>query len=396
MTAETGNRLPNSGVALIDQTLLCEAARLLRGDEQPGDGDMPPDFAMGRDWWPTTNAERLCHLATLLDSLLLYDVLYVLPAELPPDAENLPLRQMLIKTKVVRMLDVTPLAPQIEEDFTQLVKPFSPDDQAHVNDSGNEVICDTVHRMLTVKPARSRAYRTPRALQWGAPWRARTSTRDYVRKIVFEGMVREYEGTLSHWWLDSDELRRNVLAELAKHLVAKISYFSSGAVRSGVSHLRTFVYWRVAEHAGVPLVPSWRRLPQFVVIAEHLRRSLPQQVSAAVARAHRSTVDEVVEDVQPRLPPALALFLDQLKRKDAYTVIMALRDEWKPLRVAARDLAERLAGSSSMAKRLAAKRHFQSAINQLTAHTKYRTSSRLEQAIGYAPDVLSSTLSLFR
>lgn len=54
---------------LIDQTMLCEAARLLEGTVTP-----QPDLRILGASTPDT-AERLVHLATLLDALLLYDEL---------------------------------------------------------------------------------------------------------------------------------------------------------------------------------------------------------------------------------------------------------------------------------------------------------------------------------
>jgi hypothetical protein len=80
---------PEAGDVLVDQTMICEASRLLEND---------PDlnkYTRKMPWWPPTHTERLVHLSTLLDALALHEHLYVLKAELPDYADKLSLRRSL-------------------------------------------------------------------------------------------------------------------------------------------------------------------------------------------------------------------------------------------------------------------------------------------------------------
>jgi hypothetical protein len=121
---------------LLDQTMLCEASRLLEAcpqgrefveylQEIPHSRDSK--YVLGQyglgigsgHGWPPSNAERLFNLSILLDGLALHDHLYVLQAELPPDAASLRLRQLLIEKDIVREMETAPYLPMIIEEFNQ-------------------------------------------------------------------------------------------------------------------------------------------------------------------------------------------------------------------------------------------------------------------------------------
>src|SRR2546422_1899120 len=98
--------LPND--MLLDQTMLCEASRLLEGSPQgaafadylsnlnQSSTIIDRSYYMGVERWPPSNAERLFNLSMLLDGIALHDHLYTLKAELPPDVTILRLRQLLL------------------------------------------------------------------------------------------------------------------------------------------------------------------------------------------------------------------------------------------------------------------------------------------------------------
>lgn len=63
------------------------------------------------------HSEQLFHLSTILDALLLYDQLYVLPAELPEDAPKLSLCNRLIDSGIIANLDTAPIADDVGEEL---------------------------------------------------------------------------------------------------------------------------------------------------------------------------------------------------------------------------------------------------------------------------------------
>ncbi len=135
---------------LIDQTMLCEAARLLQAPEQ----------ALDRDdhWWPPSIPERLFHLSTFLDALVLYDQLYVLPAELPPDAAQLALRNRLIDAGVVSPLDTHPIADAVSKELQEFlvgVGSFRPEVDRQKREVATE-IAQVTSRLLGSKDVNSR------------------------------------------------------------------------------------------------------------------------------------------------------------------------------------------------------------------------------------------------
>src|SRR5256885_651932 len=66
-------------------------------------------------------AERLIHLSMLLDTLLLYDHIYVLAAELPPDADNLNLRRILLDQGILRTIDTRHTAKLVATELGQFL-----------------------------------------------------------------------------------------------------------------------------------------------------------------------------------------------------------------------------------------------------------------------------------
>src|SRR3954452_2956216 len=115
---------------LLDQTMLCEASRLLAGSpvgHEYTESLQRFDLSYGvreLQWraMPLSNAERLLHLETTARALLLYERLYVVSAELPPDATALPLRQILLNFGIVEELDTTEVAQEIAFEIHSLAE----------------------------------------------------------------------------------------------------------------------------------------------------------------------------------------------------------------------------------------------------------------------------------
>ena len=390
---------------LIDQTMLCEASRLIEGvpagaefyeylgrfEKQPqlSFRQMPrtlyPHYAFGMENWPPSNAERLFHLATLLDAITLYDDVRVLKAELPPDANSLPLREFLLECGIVQHIDASSTARTISDEFREFLACVEPNrEQVYLTrEKLAEEIANVVAHSLQNTPV-------PRS-----PSETDDIFQEYpVSETVADGLIKQYEGTVSHWWLEeqSQQLTANAIATLGGYMLDKIGYFGSGAVVEGISHLRTFVYWRLSDHLGIPFFPSCRRLPHFEAMARQLTPTVHQEVFQVLARAFKATVEQVYEDCQPTalpVPPLTSLFLDKLRtQKDASACIMEIREEFRGLREALRNLQSELRGSASIRQRLDAKRQLAKVIEDLKQHYEMRNDTFIDEALAFAPDVL--------
>jgi hypothetical protein len=341
---------------------------------------------MGIRWWPPSNAERLFHLATLLDAITLYDAVYVLKAELPPDAPLLRLREFLTTSGIVVPIDTKAIAEPISAEFREFLASVTPQHSEvyPIREKLTEEIATVVSCSLQGMPV-SKSHATP-SPHFGAD--------DYDAETVADGLVKEYEGTVSHWWLElqSKRLAENSIATLGGHLLDEIGYFGSGAVVDGVSHLRTFVYWRISDHLAIPFLPSCRRSPQFEAISRQLSPTVHQEVFQVIAAAFKTTVEHAYQDGLPTaipIPPITSLFLNKMrKQKDFTACIVDIRDEFKGLREAMRRLQSELRGATTIRQRLDAKKILKELLHGLKKHYETCDDAVLDETLGYAPDVL--------
>ena len=381
--------LSDRSSVLIDQTMLCEAARLMR-DARP----WRPDYEERR--WPPSISEQLFHLSTILDALLLYDQLYVLPAELPEDAPKLSLRNRLIDSGIIANLDTAPIADDVGEELRVFLSEVG-SSRPKIDEEKEQVakeIAQIASRLLVSKEPTL----LPSIEATVSPVDNWTEYREEERQreaaIIEQGLRGQQEGTLSHSWLRESrrELQENPIATVGRHLMDKIGYFNSGAYVSGISHLRTFVYWRVSDRLGLPFFPSCRRMPQIMSFDRQLRRSLPHELFQVIAKSFKASIEDVYDDLSNEvisLPPFLALYLDKVRAgHDRIDAFFELREEFRELRSAITDLQNQLCSSQSLRARVDAKRRFNRLVTSLTRHYDLKHVFFLEEAVAFAPDIL--------
>ncbi|WP_345666252.1 hypothetical protein [Streptomyces venetus] len=181
-------------------------------------------------------------------------------------------------------------------------------------------------------------------------------------------MRSEFEGRFDHL-IVAETLQRDPLRTLGAEALRSIGYWSSGAIANGVSHLRTFIYWRTSAHLGIPFLPSIYRLPAYQLLTDHIRRTVQDRVYGIVADAFRTTVGEVYEDEEPMplyLPPALALFLDHLRTHgDIAAAVDDLRRRHRKLRRSLNALQHTLHSDSALGEARAARRRLNAALEAL-------------------------------
>lgn len=92
-----GSADPARSCALVSNTLVCEASRLLENGNQQS----------GRRYRDTSTALRLLDLFSTIEATVLYDRLCTLPARLDLVGESLELRDQLIAADVMCELDLS-------------------------------------------------------------------------------------------------------------------------------------------------------------------------------------------------------------------------------------------------------------------------------------------------
>ncbi|EGQ9247195.1 hypothetical protein ACTHGC_003640 [Vibrio parahaemolyticus] len=333
---------------------------------------------MYKKWWPTSLPDRLFNLALLLDAVVLYDELCILSAELPPDSKYLSLRNFLLNEGIVHEIDTSSLSGEVSSEIGGWLRSANFERPEHVE------LADELQEATAC---------------WLSADTNSNSEED-KRNAILRLLAGNSDGTVSHWWLEErqDELSKSLFQTLGSHVLDNVSYLGSGTVVGGVSHLRTLVYWRVAEHYKISFMPCARRLPQLDAIYGRTRANVQQQIIGAVARSFDVTLDEIRADSLheiPTMPPLLAIFLDRVREKDVMHSIISMREEFAPLRKALCILEGELAQCHSIRDRLSAQRRFKVALDGLTATYRPRTDILLEETISYAPDIVKQLSNPF-
>lgn len=377
---------------LLDQTMLCEASRLLQNcpegepfvnyfirfakDQEILSSRLYGLYECERRSWLPSNSERLFNLSLLLDGLALHNQLYVLKAELPPDAEALQLRTLLLEKGILKEIETVPYLPKIRHDFdvyfSQLPLSRRPAGLSRemtakqIKQLVDEFVGESV---LSVKALESESQKKP----------------------VLDALVSSYEGTNEHWRIGNDWLKLPFLA-LGEYMLDTIHLYSSGMV-SGISHLRTFVYWRLSEHIGIPLYPSSRRMPLLSALAENIQLHASERLYQAIADIFKEDIDMIRKDdsaIPFVPPPSLSVFLTLYRSsRDLSKAIDDFRDEFAGVRQEFSTLAEKRMKARTLQERLEFAHQLNDIVQSVKTHYRRQDRSFLAAFFAFAPDVLN-------
>ncbi|WP_405467593.1 hypothetical protein [Streptomyces canus] len=361
----------------MDQTMIADAARLLQnvpcGRAFAGylvDAGLDPVLAAPLDARilapPFMKAERLADLSALCDALLLYDKLYVLRCEVPPDAEHLVLRNALIDLGIVEEIDVAAHGAAISGELVRFLR--ATDSQVA------SPLLDDIAAIVRGSLARE---------EEPALYSRTTNMIDAFRDGI-EGV---------HLTTPGDQREVDPLTAVVRSITTDVQHLGSGSMLSAVSSMRTFVYWRLAARLGLPMYPSSRRLPSYRSITQHVDHSLREQAYGAVAEAFRTTVEEVYEtetSMPIYVPPGAAVFLDTMReRRSIPDSLLVVRKRHQGLRAAFRKLQEDSAEARTLGDLHRNRKRFSAVLEELrTPDTA--ASAVLETSIDLIPDVLKA------
>lgn len=357
----------------MDQTMIADAARLLQNVPRGSrtymvnsgfDPVLVAQLKVQRRGAPGIQASRLADLSALCDALLLYDKLYVLSCETPPDAEDLELREALIDLGIVEEIDVSAHGPAIADELVAYL--------GTTNGAAGSPLLEDIAAAV-------------RGSLGGRDESAMYSRTSSIVDAFRDGMESPS--------LPGVPSAEDSLSAIVGPIVRDVRYFGSGAVFSAVSNIRTFVYWRLATRLGLPMYPSSRRLSSYRALTQYVDRSLREEAYGAVAEAFRTTVSEVYETettVPVYLPPGASVFLDTLReRRSVPDSLVSVRKRHEGLRAAFRRLQEDSAASRSLGELHRHRQRFAAVLEELRTPDGAAPGT-LETSIELLPDVVKA------
>jgi len=380
---------------LIDQTMVCEASRLLLKTKQLSRSEIPHAYLGLFDREPS-DVERLLHLSMLLDALALHEHLYVLNAELPADATTLELRKLLFDKGIIKELKTDSYGEQVCQDFQTFldsllsIRQVSSLDELIKLNQGKldvdrrgmaetvETIIKAVRLFLNCKDPGSYDYSSVMMSHYLARERTGPQTLQLLSEKNRQKQLR----------FDQSELLDRPLYILGDEMLRDLGAFDSGHAGRGVSHLRTFMYWRISEHARIVLYPSCRRAAQIDLFTDYLRAGISEKVYHVVAQAFESTLEMVYADEAPVplfLPPTLAIFLEIYQStSDLSEAIDEFRAQFAPMREGFQKLENDLLNAKTIRERVEIKDKILKTLKSLASHHELKDEATLETVIGYA------------
>ena len=382
---------------LIDQTMICEASRLLLKSKNLPKADLS-DAYLGTMEDEPSDVERLLHLSMLLDALALHEHLYVLKAELPVDATKLDMRNLLIDKGIIKELETVSYAEEICQDFRSFLDSLSSIGQVtsldelikfnqgtlDKNPRGKaqtvDVIIKAVRLFLSGKGLGS--FASGYSSEMMSYYLARERTGAQTLEMLSERNRKE------DFRFPRSELVDRPLYFLGDEMLNDLSSFESGHAGRAVSHLRTFIYWRISEHARIVLYPSCRRAAQIDLFTDYLRASISERVYHVVAQAFESTLEMVYADEAPVplfLPPTLSIFLEIYQStSDLSRAIDEFRDQFGPMRQAFHKLENDLLNAKTLGERVEIKEKILQTLKSLASYYELKDEATLETVIAYA------------
>jgi hypothetical protein len=392
-----GNLSFDANDVLVDQTMVCEASRLLVKEKT---SIRPYRLGAVLDKEPST-VERLLHLSMLLDALALHEHLFVLSAESPEDAVELELRGLLIEKGIIKEFQTAPYADKICTDLSSFFNSLvlakeikSLDDLIKFNkgtlvrestggDELTEMIVQAARSFLSgKKPTHyyDENYPSGESLNY-----LLTSQRTGMRTLQ---SLAENKSERSRSMFARSDLTDRPFHVLGNELMMDLDVFDSGRPGRGVSHLRTLIYWKISDEARIVLYPSCRRAPQIDLLTDHLRAGISERVYQVIAHAFDSTIEELYADESPKplfLPPTLAIFLEILSSANNLSdAIDTFRSQFDSIRQSLRKLENSRREAKTIKERIEINEKIVQTLKSLASHYEQTEYGTLETAIGFA------------
>jgi hypothetical protein len=295
----------------------------------------------------------------LIESVVLHDRIFYLPASLPDDAYGLKLRNLLVESGV--------LMPLPKGGDYNLIG------QALLASLG------TVSELRRVAGTGSKAGRTLsfddfRPLLMKEIGQTETIANHHPKTYVYSRVAAEAES----------------FDQAAQSLISRMEYARSGAYEGGAASLRAMYYVFASEHYGLPFLASASVQEVQSKFPNYFKPSLRGKLYEQLASALQVTVDKIAQQFSSPtvfVPPFSAIVLSRAAGPaDIPAETLALREEYSDFRRKMCELEREQLEARSLNDRLSVLRRIEELGKEVTRPFDQPSQMKLETAIRYIPD----------
>jgi hypothetical protein len=360
------DRLISSG--LLSNTTVCEASRLLL-EPFPG-----PDWDM-RGWHGQrrNDALRVCDLMSLIDSAVLHERIYHLPASLPDDVPRLELRNRLIEIGALTSLPRGDEHNLIGEALLASLSTVSGYQRmmGDASDIGAPLSFDKF------RPGLIKALGLTTVID---------QTTD---KPALYGLVEWDDFERGTW---GEAVGAESFDDAARDLIGSLDYAVSGAYESSMASLRAMYYVFASEHYGLPYLASADAQKMQRGFPNYFKPSVREQLYQQLAAALQTTVNTVAQEFDGPIffiPPFSALVLDRAATPaEILSEMLALRAEYSDFRRKMSELERDRLEARSLNDRMKALRQIERLGKEVARPFDEPSRVKLEPALRYIPDAV--------
>jgi len=254
-------------MTLITQTLIGDASRLIDGIPIGKDylqymerkfGLTLPEL-QAISWTPPTTLGRVLNLASLTDCIVLNEKLVTLKGYLPPDLREASLRRRLLTEGVVQEIEVDDsLSQKIADNLKVFLSNVETDRTVAREERAKEVALEVCFQMLSPS-------------KFPPDWQTSEELRSNIKNNYF------YRA--GELWIETEHTgylypSPSHLTSLVESIVTNIGGWPSAHESYGVSHVRTLVYWLLANEQGIPIQADCARIQIYDSLFSEVRESL--------------------------------------------------------------------------------------------------------------------------
>jgi len=347
------------GNALVSNTTVCEASRLMDS----------PRNVYRQEFADSTAELRVCDLISLIDSAVLHEQIFYLPASLPNDVGGLDLRNRLIAAGA--------LAPLPEKDDHNaigqalLASLSTVDGLAEVMNfrAGGPHVFDDVKPDLV----------TELGLTIG------------MGDIANNGPFLLAEGYETASGCSRVGAKAKSFDEAARDLIHHLYQGGSGrGYGDSQASLRAMYYVFASEHYGLPYLPSSSVRAVEHGFPNYLHPSVSDKLYQQLASAMQTAVETVAREfdgVHVFVPPFTALVLSRASTPSEIPLeVLALREEYSDFRGKMRELERERLQATSISDRLTAIRQIEQLGKEAARPFAKPAHMKFESALRYIPD----------
>lgn len=370
------------GTAVISNTHIREVSKLIN----PEDSKNNRSTFYGRADSLWNQDQRFCDLFTFLESLVLNDKLYTLPATFEVSKNDL--WDTLLNEKIVEILDTTEFSSNIGRSIISRINQIDGFTRlaGSADDIGKPI--DKEHIISELKLFYSNK-------------KHGDGNKDQL------GFERSYSFTGSYTFTDSHNfdiiggtseiLFSDTFPDMAKQLVGWLDYAGSGAYEACTSFLRDMYYIFAAEALEIPYYPQFTRAEFAEKFPNYYDLNFKTKLYSNIAKALSETITNVYDDFQEKVafvPPFASIILSRSKdRSDIIKVALELRYEFEDTREGFNKLEIERRESKNLKERARISQRQRQLLEDASKSFDKLSKLNLQSTIKYIPELIKPALN---